>query len=914
MKKIIFFVIFFAVFAIFTAAVLKMQKPMALKAYYSIRLALMSGENADLSFLDANNPVAITMLEKVLGRDDSKKQISALILLAGSNKDIASDKILDLFASPNPEVRKTAVEVMVKLQTPEINTQILSRLENPQSFVETESLLNYCYQAKVQGYKDLVKDKFAKWDKPKRFATAKYVFDEYYYAVIAKLKAKNRYIRGDAVMLLGLLANPETLPFILDATNDPGVYVRVNAAYALSFFHADKRLKEDIIKKLCNDDSLLVRKAIATSLGVFEGHFAFERLAELVTDGAWEVRYDAVMSLIMQGRDVIVPLVINAINDRNPYVKGAGLIGSAVLGASSEKSKAASMLEDKNQVVAAYAAYASGLFFNHKVIPELIDMLSSSRENVRAFAAQALSFVGENDDGIDIQEAIKKEKIRKVKAKLIIALSEAAPDKVGLDTLEMCQEMYPDQWDELQNIFGGQIDQFGFYVLVNLLEFTQEQSLNAKRFFRPAESVNGDDPVNRLAGHIGFKDVISRKKGGISAGKVLKVSPESYSMDIGGGIDATITHDLVDRIEFNKFFKLFFFYYDTLLVRTEIETLKRRRHFIRAYDRLQYLEARERIFMHLNPVLAQEVPLLKKIHDDDKQHLEEWKRELCSGELVDAKGNMISGESFLTFLDQRYPSLYRDRTQKVKALKKKVSASIARNDIHSAIEYLREILKISRYDLDAKYMLVDNLIKLEDFDAAVKELESIIAINPKRTEAYYRISGIYRKSLRFDDSFRIMDRLEQVMGASAQIHFDRGLTYKLKGDTVEAVKQWQEAMVVDPLLFDPYFMMAVHYANVGNYKESLVVLNNGIVLEINNPAARSFLGLLYLYFGDNQKAVENCRKAVEIKPGNIDYLYSLGNVYAQVGDYAKARETFGRALKLDPDEERIQKAFEKIAA
>jgi len=109
-------------------------------------------------------------------------------------------------------------------------------------------------------------------------------------------------------------------------------------------------------------------------------------------------------------------------------------------------------------------------------------------------------------------------------------------------------------------------------------------------------------------------------------------------------------------------------------------------------------------------------------------------------------------------------------------------------------------------------------------------------------------------------------------------YIERGLSCYQKGDYNEAIKQFQEALKLNPGKAE------IHYN----------------------------LGLTYQAKGLLNEAVEEYRKALEVNPEDAETHNNLGIVYYNQGSYRKAIEEFKLALSINPDFEIARKNLEVI--
>lgn len=77
-------------------------------------------------------------------------------------------------------------------------------------------------------------------------------------------------------------------------------------------------------------------------------------------------------------------------------------------------------------------------------------------------------------------------------------------------------------------------------------------------------------------------------------------------------------------------------------------------------------------------------------------------------------------------------------------------------------------------------------------------------------------------------------------------------------------------------------------------------------------AARAYNGLCVsnIMTGEWASALEQCNQAIRVDPANWRYYNNRGNIYLEVGDFAKARAEYKRALDLAPQSITVQRNLE----
>lgn len=79
----------------------------------------------------------------------------------------------------------------------------------------------------------------------------------------------------------------------------------------------------------------------------------------------------------------------------------------------------------------------------------------------------------------------------------------------------------------------------------------------------------------------------------------------------------------------------------------------------------------------------------------------------------------------------------------------------------------------------------------------------------------------------------------------------------------------------------------------------------------SSPQNHNNLGDLYGRRGDFEKAVEEFKRAIELKPGYADAYHNLGNTYQQMGKVDEAIENFEKAISFNPN---LWQSYQNLAA
>jgi len=123
-----------------------------------------------------------------------------------------------------------------------------------------------------------------------------------------------------------------------------------------------------------------------------------------------------------------------------------------------------------------------------------------------------------------------------------------------------------------------------------------------------------------------------------------------------------------------------------------------------------------------------------------------------------------------------------------------------------------------------------------------------------------------------------------------------------EGKNLDAVKKLQAVVQEDPQFALAYSRLAEADLEIGYDAEAEKNSRRAVELSQSLPAAEKYLieATNARVMKDNKKAIEAYENLAKISPGNSDVEYTLGSLYADNGDFDKARAQFTDILKADP--------------
>ncbi|OGL46540.1 MAG: hypothetical protein A2161_22165, partial [Candidatus Schekmanbacteria bacterium RBG_13_48_7] len=180
----------------------------------------------------------------------------------------------------------------------------------------------------------------------------------------------------------------------------------------------------------------------------------------------------------------------------------------------------------------------------------------------------------------------------------------------------------------------------------------------------------------------------------------------------------------------------------------------------------------------------------------------------------------------------------------------------------------------------------------------------------------------------------------------AQWHFNQGKGYAVLGDSMNAVKSFQEALKIAPTyaeawnnlglihfqqdklylaveeftkaiecnknLAETYLNLGTCYVNSGNFDKAESLFREAISRNPEYEKAYFNLGRLYILKNENQKAVEVLETARRMDPANKKFLFNLAETYEKV-DMKKALELWRTLFATLSDDNESQQIRSEIS-
>jgi tetratricopeptide (TPR) repeat protein len=226
-----------------------------------------------------------------------------------------------------------------------------------------------------------------------------------------------------------------------------------------------------------------------------------------------------------------------------------------------------------------------------------------------------------------------------------------------------------------------------------------------------------------------------------------------------------------------------------------------------------------------------------------------------------------------------------------------------------AIKYFSRVIPVnSNTDIDYITNYAMSLFKVNSFDLATKYFAIAAEMNPKDDKNYYYAAlALYYKAVAIKNKkyfLQASDYLEKAINLNP-IEEEY---YLLIGLCFRSCELWENARVFyRKALFTSAFSTTGFHHLIGNsfaeekrYKEALISYEKA---KENDPwFAGNYcsIGNVYLKLGDEEAALSNYLKAIEVKSDYIAAFIDIANFYYDKNNFPESRDWSLKALKINP--------------
>jgi serine/threonine-protein kinase len=191
-------------------------------------------------------------------------------------------------------------------------------------------------------------------------------------------------------------------------------------------------------------------------------------------------------------------------------------------------------------------------------------------------------------------------------------------------------------------------------------------------------------------------------------------------------------------------------------------------------------------------------------------------------------------------------------------------------------------------------------------DDAIHMLHRATEADPNLARAWARLAEAYwlRNEQTRDESSReeanqALDRALALDGDLPEVQYARGRGLIAEKKYPEARAVLEKVVQRDPLMDVAWANLGVAYRALGDYARGLRAMQTSIKLNPRYFRHQAYLARFFYEFGEYDRSVAACRKALELKPGSQTLWNDLGATYLKLSRLKDAAIALTESLKIE---------------
>lgn len=153
---------------------------------------------------------------------------------------------------------------------------------------------------------------------------------------------------------------------------------------------------------------------------------------------------------------------------------------------------------------------------------------------------------------------------------------------------------------------------------------------------------------------------------------------------------------------------------------------------------------------------------------------------------------------------------------------------------------------------------------------------------------------------RVNEQLAYLQQKVQADPSNAQNRIELGYTYSLKGQNEQAMKEFNQVLILEPKNFDALYNIGLLQLKEERYNEALLNFQKAAELSPRDYKVHLQLGITYRNLAMYDEAQKSLNKANTLNPTSVEIIYQTGRIAEDQGDTQAAIEIYKEALTFDP--------------
>jgi len=231
---------------------------------------------------------------------------------------------------------------------------------------------------------------------------------------------------------------------------------------------------------------------------------------------------------------------------------------------------------------------------------------------------------------------------------------------------------------------------------------------------------------------------------------------------------------------------------------------------------------------------------------------------------------------------------------------------------HEARDAFLTSIRLDPRNTDAILKLAELYLYVEKYEDAITLINQAIKVNPYIAREYFLKGMIYIEK---HDTVKAISSIQTAVEQDPNYYdayIELGLIFANKGNPI-ALSYYDDATKVEPQNPESYYDKGMFYQFGGDYDDAIKQYQELLLLDSTYTHAYYNLGVIY----NEQKAdyttsLTNFNKAIQYDTTYFMAYYGKANCYEMMKQYDKAMENYAHAYRINPQFKEAEEAYKRV--
>jgi tetratricopeptide (TPR) repeat protein len=226
--------------------------------------------------------------------------------------------------------------------------------------------------------------------------------------------------------------------------------------------------------------------------------------------------------------------------------------------------------------------------------------------------------------------------------------------------------------------------------------------------------------------------------------------------------------------------------------------------------------------------------------------------------------------------------------------------------ISEAIRYAQEAESLDPKDPDPHWLLARIYFKTQsgktgnEFQKAVRELETIRDIDPENGNVYFTLGGAYFELDQPEKAIAAFEKFQEIVTTTDRGYREIANYYIRNNDPEKAVQYIKKAVELQPDSVESLELLGKLYTKLQQYEDAIPVYRKLLKLTDNDPDVKQMLAAFLYESGQYQEASDLLSEILKDDPEDADAAILLGRTQIGLLKFQEAIDTLQSVHTSDP--------------